>query len=86
MLPTCEDEEGGAVGDEPALVVGQAVGDGPHPVLAHAKAEVALRVLVLLEVAKRLHQGHVAGSQVRGASEEACGSGPSQAVVEETMG
>ena len=51
---------------------GQAVGDGGHAVLAHPKAEVALLVLALLEVAIALHEGHVAGCQVGGATDEPC--------------
>ena len=35
-----EDQEGGAVGDEAAMI-GHAVDDGPHPVLAHAEVHVA---------------------------------------------
>ena len=49
---TGEDEEGSAVGDEARAVQRDAVADGSHGVLAHAKAQVALLILVLLEVAK----------------------------------
>ena len=68
----CEDEEGGAVGDEAGAVQGDAIGDGAHGVLAHAKAQVALLGRVLLEVAKLLHQRHVGGRQVSGAAPEPC--------------
>ena len=51
---------------------GQAVGDGSHAVLAHPKAEVALLVLALLEVAVALHEGHVAGRQIGRATDEPC--------------
>ena len=70
----CEDEEGGAVGDDAALVVGHAIDDGSHGVLTHTKPEVPLGGGCLLEVAVCLHQGHVAGSQIGGSSHESCTS------------
>jgi len=50
----------------------EAVADRAHRVLADAKAQVALGVRVLLEVAVHLHQRHVGGGEVGRASEEAC--------------
>lgn len=74
-----EDEEGGAVGDESGGVQGNAVADGAHSVLAHTEAEVALGRGVLLEVAEHLHQGHVGGRQIGGATQEP-GDGGGQGV------
>ena len=51
---------------------GDAIGNGAHAVLAHAKAQVALLGRVLLEVAELLHQRHVGGRQVGRASPEPC--------------
>lgn len=37
---TCEDEEGGAVRDDSALVVEHAVSDSSHAVLSYSKPEI----------------------------------------------
>lgn len=47
------------------------VADGSHAVLTHSKAEVALSILVLLEVTEHLHEGEVGACQISRATPEA---------------
>mmetsp|Transcript_43038 Transcript_43038/g.93615 ORF Transcript_43038/g.93615 Transcript_43038/m.93615 type:complete len:589 (-) Transcript_43038:33-1799(-) len=65
-----EDREGRAVRDKAGLVQGHGVGNGTHAELTDAEAHVAALVAAGKEVPGALHQGHVRGRQVRGATDE----------------
>ena len=43
---------------------GHTVADSSHAVLAHTEAQVALSVLVLLEVTEHLHEGQVGACKI----------------------
>src|SRR5438067_2130310 len=64
-----EDEEGAAVGQEEA-VVGEAVDDGSHAVLAHAEMDVAAAVLAPADVALVLQVGQRRRIEVRRSADE----------------
>ncbi len=72
-----EDHEGGAVGDDPA-VVGHAVDQGAHGVLAHAEVEVAPFRAVSRKGGEVIQPGIVGGGQVGRTADQLgqdCGEG-----------